>query len=235
MVMVIKLSRNLNFSKIVLSSSDTKKMVKNKYRKITSSALLENVSFFSTLFFQWMNNLMKTGSERAVDENDLLPLQEENTTRFLTEKLQAKWIEETADSKRHDLTPKLWKSVFKMLTRKNSLILITAGSFITFCRILQPLLLGYLIKSLMIADLQHNYLLYGCASAIGINELVCSLSSHQFDYHCELLGIRISCALKGLVYMKVKVINYNYDRRRTEHDNREKFFPRFRQDIPSSS
>ena len=178
---------------------------------------------------------MKTGSERAVDENDLLPLQEENTTRFLTEKLQAKWIEETADSERHDLTPKLWKSVFKMLTRKDSLILITAGSFITFCRILQPLLLGYLTKSLMIADLQHNYLLYGCASAIGINELVCSLSSHQFDYHCELLGIRISCALKGLVYMKVKVINYNFYRRRTEHDNREKFFPRFRQDIPSSS
>ena len=210
-------------------------MVKNKYRKITNSALLENVSFFSTLFFQWMNNLMKTGSERAVDENDLLPLQEENTTRFLTEKLQAKWIEETADSERHDLTPKLWKSVFKMLTRKDSLILITAGSFITFCRILQPLLLGYLIKSLMISDLQHNYLLYGCASAIGINELVCSLSSHQFDYHCELLGIRISCALKGLVYMKVNVINYNFYRRRTEHDNREKFFPRFRQDIPSSS
>ena len=211
-------------------------MAKNKYRKITGSAQLENVSFFSTLFFQWMNILMKTGSERAVDENDLLPLQEENSTRFLTEKLQAKWIEETANSKRqNDLTPKLWKSVFKMLTRKESMILITAGSFITFCRILQPLLLGYLIKSLMIADLQHNYLLYGCASAIGINELVCSLSSHQFDYHCELLGIRISCALKGLVYMKVKVINYNYDRRRTEHEKREKIFPRFRQDMPSSS
>ena len=210
-------------------------MAKNRYRKITSSAQLENVSFLSTLFFQWMNILMKTGSERAVDENDLLPLKEENCTRFLTEKLQAKWIEETAHSERHDLTPKLWKSVLKMLTRKDSMILITAGSFTTFCRILQPLLLGYLIKSLMIADLQHNYLLYGCASAIGINELVCSLSLHQFDYHCELLGIRISCALKGLVYMKVKVINYNYDRRRTEHGNKEKIFPCFRQDIPSSS
>ena len=36
-------------------------MVKNKYRKITSSALLENVSFFSTLFFLFFYNLMKTG------------------------------------------------------------------------------------------------------------------------------------------------------------------------------
>ena len=209
-------------------------MAKNRYRKITSSAQLENVSFLSTLFFQWMNILMKKGSERAVDENDLLPLKEENTTWFLTEKLQAKWIEETADRERHDLTPKLSKSVLKMLTMKDSMILITAGSFITFCRILQPLLLGYLIKSLMIADLQNNYLVYGCASAIGINELVCSLSSHQFDYSCELLGIRISCALKGLVYMKVKVtvISYNDDRRRTGYNNiiynKEKISPCFR-------
>ena len=179
-------------------------MVKNRYRKIATSAHSESVSFFSSLLFQWMNILIKTGSERAVDENDLLPLKEENTTWFLTEELQAKWTEETANGRIQDVKPKLWKSVLKMLTAKDFLILITAGSLNTVGRILQPLLLGYLLQSLMIARLKHNYLLYGCASAFGINELISSLSMHQFDYRCEVLGTRISSALKGLVYMKVK-------------------------------
>ena len=184
-------------------SLDPRKMANNKYRNITSTEHSGSVSFFSSLFFQWINILIKTGNERAVDKNDLLPLKEENTTRFLTEEFQAKWTEETANSRIQDVKPKLWKSVFKMLTAKDSVILITAGIIKTICRILQPLLLGYLIKSLMITRLQHNYFLYGCASALGINELICSLSMHQFDYRCDVFGIRISSALKGLVYMKV--------------------------------
>ena len=180
-------------------------MTNNNYRKITSTEHSGSVSFFSSLFFQWINILLKTGSERAVDENDLSPLKEENTAWFLTEELQAKWTEETANSKIQDVKPKLWKSVFKMLTAKDSVILITAGIIKTICRILQPLLLGYLLKSLMITRLQveHNYFLYGCAFALGINELISSLSMHQFDYRCDVFGIRISRALKGLVYMKV--------------------------------
>ena len=184
-------------------SLDPRKMANNKYRKITSTEHSGSVSFFSSLFFQWINILIKTGSERAVDENDLLPLKEENTTWFLTEELQAKWTEETANSRIQNVKPRLWKSVFKMLTARDSVIFITASIINTICRILQPLLLGYLIKSLMITRVQHNYFLYGCASLLGINELICSLSMHQFEYRCEVFGIRISSALKGLVYMKV--------------------------------
>ena len=177
-------------------------MANKTYRKIASSAHSENISFFSSLFYQWMNILMKTGSERAVDENDLLPLKEETTSWFLTKKLQAKWSEDIADSKIHDVKPKLWKSVLKMLTAKEKMIFVSAMSVETLCHILQPLLLGYLVKSLMTAEL-HNYLLYGSAIALGINGVISSVATHQADYHCEVLGIKISSALKGLVYMKV--------------------------------
>ena len=42
------------------------------------------------------------------------------------------------------------------------------------------------------------------AFVFGINEMICSLSMHQFDYRCEVLGIRTSSALKGLMCMKTK-------------------------------
>ena len=178
-------------------------MTKKTYRKIASSAHSENISFFSSLFFQWMNILMKTGSERAVDENDLLPLKEETTSWFLTKKLQAKWTEETADSQIYDVKPKLWKSILKMLTAKEKMIIISAMSVETLCHILQPLLLGHLVKSLMTEELHNMYLLYSSAIALGINGVISSVAMHHANYQCEQLGIKISSALKGLVYMKV--------------------------------
>ena len=103
-------------------------MAKNRYRKITSTTQAGKVSFFSTLFFQWMNILLKTGSERAIDENDLLPLEKENTSCFLAEELRAKWAEETTNSKKNDIKPKLWKSILKVLTARDIIILISAMS-----------------------------------------------------------------------------------------------------------
>ena len=178
-------------------------MAKTSYQRIASTTQAENVSFFSTLLFQWMNDVLKSGNERTIDENDFLSLNEECTACFLTEQLQSKWTDETANSKRHDKQPKLWKSVLKMLTTREAMILFVTATMLLFCRVLQPLLLGYLVKSLMTAELQHHFRLYGCALTLGINELIGSLCSHQFDYRCEIFGIRISSAIKGLVYVKV--------------------------------
>ena len=178
-------------------------MAKTSYQRITNTTQAENVSFLSTLLFRWMNDVLKSGNERAIDENDFLSLNEECTACFLTEQLQSKWTDETANSKRHDKQPKLWKSVLKMLTTREAMILFVTATVLLFCRVLQPLLLGYLVKSLMMAELQHHFLLYGCALALGINELIGSLCWHQFDYRCEVFGIRISSAIKGLVYVKV--------------------------------
>ena len=178
-------------------------MAKTNYQRITNTTQAENVSFFSTLLFRWMNDVLKSGNERAIDENDFLSLNEECTACFLTEQLQSKWTDETANSNRHDKQPKLWKSVLKMLTTREAMILFVTATVLLFCRVLQPLLLGYLVKSLMTAELQHHFRLYGCALALGINELIGSLCWHQFDYRCEVFGIRISSAVKGLVYVKV--------------------------------
>lgn len=57
--------------------------------------------------------------------------------------------------------------------------------------------------SLISATPRHNYLLYGCAVAIGFSELIGALSLHHLGYRCEVMGIRIGSALKGLVYGKV--------------------------------
>ena len=181
-------------------------MTRNGYKRIRTGSETENVSFVSRLFFQRMNSVFKKGNERALEETDLLPLSEENFTRSLTEQLQTTWKKENTKCKSNGKRPKLWKSVLKMLSVREGMIISFTGALYVIGGLLQPLFLGYLISALISAEPQGdygNYLLYGCALAMGIISIISCLSVHQFDYRNEVLGIRTSCALKGLIYHKV--------------------------------
>ena len=179
-------------------------MARSGYKKISASEDNKGtVSFVSILFFQWMNNVFNIGSERSLDQNDFLPLSKENSASYLTEQLQSNWNKEKAKCKRNGKRPKLWKSVIKMLSLKDAMFIIFTGALRSLTRVLHPMFVGYLVFTMMSAEPQKNNLLYGCTFALCINALIGSISMHHHDYRCELLGIRISCALKGLVYMKV--------------------------------
>ena len=180
-------------------------MKKSGYKKISSEDSEENdVSILSFLFFRWMNNIIKTGSERALQQSDFLPLSKENSTSSVTEKLQTKWNEEKAKCAQSDKRPKFWKSVVKMLSVKDVLIIMFTGILESFCRIFQPLFLGYLISSLMSSKERRNeVLLYGCSLAMGVNALIKSLSMQHFSFKIELLGVRLKSAIKGVIYRKV--------------------------------
>ena len=178
-------------------------MARNGYNKISPSEDKERVSFLSLLLFQWMSSIFKIGSEQPLDENDLLPLSKENSASFLTDELQANWNKEKAKCNRNQNRPKLWKSVIKLISIKDVMIIVFTIALYSISGLLQPLLLGYLISILMSAGPKKDNLLYVCALALCINSVIRTLGMHHRGYKCELLGIRISCALKGLIYHKV--------------------------------
>ena len=178
-------------------------MASKGYNKISPSEDKGRVSFVSLLFFQWMNSIFKTGSERPLDENDFLPLSKENSSSFLSDQLQAIWNKETTDCNRNQNRPKLWKCVMKLISVKDAIIIVFMNVLRSISLVLQPLLLGYLISILMSSEPQKENLLYGYTLALCINSVIGALALHHFGYRCELLGIRISCALKGLIYSKV--------------------------------
>ena len=91
----------------------------------------------------------------------------------------------------------------KLISVKDAIIIVFTNSLRSISVVLQPLLLGYLISILMSSEPQKDNPLYDCALALSINSVIGPLCMHQYDYRCELLGIRISCALKGLIYSKV--------------------------------
>ena len=166
----------------------------------------KKVSFVSSLFFCWMNEVLEKGSQRPLDQNDFLPLSDENSGRFVTDKLRKSWESEKHHCKMNGKRPKLWKSVFDMLSAKDIIIILTGITLYTTSRLLFPLFLGYLVSKLMSTEAENTYQLYACALAMCLNGLIGGLGMHQQDYRCEILGIKIASALRGLVYQKVGTI-----------------------------
>ena len=57
-------------------------MAKDEYTAISTEDDRdeEKSSFVSVLLFSWMNVIFKTGSERALEQHDFLPLSKANST-----------------------------------------------------------------------------------------------------------------------------------------------------------
>ncbi|PFX21725.1 Multidrug resistance-associated protein 4 [Stylophora pistillata] len=185
-------------------------MAPNGYRKITSTnEFTEKVGFVSILLFQWMNEVMKTGNQRALEESDFVPLSNVDTSQSVTDRLEKKWKEEKAISTRKEKRPKLWKSVLKMLSLREVAYVYLPGVLYGIGSLVTPLLIGYLIFMLMSPGTHANPILHGCflAAAMTMNTLIGSLAMQHHAYACEILGIRLSNAIKGLVYKKILLLS----------------------------
>ena len=181
-------------------------MAPNGYKKISSTSdSAEKVSFVSFLLLQWMNDVMKTGSKRTLEEEDFVPLSNENTSQSATELLDKKWKEEVANSIRKKKTPKLWKSVLRMISLREAVFVVCCDVLFAISSLLSPLLVGHLIFMLMSPETHQNNILHGCvlAIAMAVTTLVGSLGMQHFGYAGEIMGIRLSNAVQGLVYRKV--------------------------------
>ena len=188
-------------------------MPSNGYRKNSSTNdSAEKLGFVSLLLFQWMNDVMKTGNKRALEEGDFVPLSKENTSQSATELLNKKWKEELTKSIGKKKRPKLWKSIVKMISPGETAVIACGSVLFAIGSLLSPLLIGYLISMLMEPEKHGNNILRGCmlATATAVNALVGSIGMQHYNYAGELLGIRLSTAVKGLVYQKVSTSRLAY-------------------------
>ena len=78
-------------------------------------------------------------------------------------------------------------------------------------RLLKPLLLGYLLSSLMEPDPHKKPISYGCVTIMGLGALIGTISMRHSSYRSDVLGIGVSSALKALIYRKVNAFFFFID------------------------
>ncbi|XP_058959994.2 ATP-binding cassette subfamily C member 4-like [Pocillopora verrucosa] len=134
-------------------------------------------------------------------------MKDENSGRFVTDQLRKSWESEKHHCKVNGKRPKLWKSVFDTPSAKDVIIILKGNILSATSVLLFPLFLGYLLSKLMSTEAENTYQLYACALAMCLNGLIGGLGMHQRSYRCEILGIKIGSALRGLVYHKTLLLS----------------------------
>ena len=162
-----------------------------------------SANFLSLLTCWWMNGIFRTGNKRPLQKSDFLPLNEEDKTKVQTEKLQEQWDKHVREcSITPGKEPKLWKCVVKILSFKEVSFLLSFWFIESVFRVTLPLALGLLLASIHSTE-RNQPLVIGCCLFIGMTG-VFSATTHYSAFRCDLLGMRLSSALKGIVYRKVK-------------------------------
>ena len=168
----------------------------------------EKPGLLSLLSFHWITETFKTGNSRPLEKSDLLPNDEANKTKALTEKLQTLWHDEKEMRQNRGKKPRLWICVWKLLLFKEILTILILSMADIICRVLRPLLLGIILSN-MTSQNQDKSVLYACAGLLGVTSMGRSLATHLRCWIAERHGAKLCCALKGIMYAKVS-ISYMY-------------------------
>ena len=171
-------------------------------RQQKSSHPMSSANFLSLLTFYWMNGIFKIGNKRPLNQSDFLPLHDDDRTRDLTERLKKEWNNHVQEcNSTAGKQPKLWKCVLRTISWKEILYLMSFWFPESVCRVSQPLVLGLLLRLLSSTDSDRT-LTYACCLLLTLGGLSTAYV-HYSAYIFELLGMRLSSALKGIIYLKV--------------------------------
>ena len=166
-----------------------------------SSHPMSSANFLSLLTLGWMNGIFKIGSKRPLDQSDFLPLHDDDRTRDLTERLQKEWNNHVQEcNTTAGKQPKLWKCVLRTIPWKEILCHMPFWFTESICRVSQPLVLGLLLRLLSSTEMDRT-LTYACCFLLTLGTLSTACTHHS-AYAFELLGMRLSSALKGIIYLK---------------------------------
>ena len=180
------------------------------YEKLNTGPSLtnpkENAGLCSLLIFAWLNDLLKRGSQRALENDDLPPLLEEDENQGLTKNLEKEWSRNCKSehaSKTWIRSAKLWGAFWNLVPTSEKALVLTLASTHIILRLLQPLFLIGLLAELMKESSADRGWIYLSALGVCLCTWLIAISTCHCDYRSSMIGMRVRSALLGVIYKKV--------------------------------
>ncbi|KAL8248049.1 hypothetical protein R6Q59_009265 [Mikania micrantha] len=155
---------------------------------------LAKAGFLNVMSFWWLNQLMKTGSEKTLEEKDMpkLCIEDRAESCYLT-------FVDRFNSQKH-----LHPSILRTIVMCNLRELLISG-FFALMKIVTvsagPLFLKAFIR-VAEGDDSFNGEGYVLAISLFFSKILESLSQRQWDFRCRLIGIRVRSLLTAAIYKK---------------------------------
>ena len=159
------------------------------------------IGLLSRLTFSWISSLISLGKSRPLEETDIYEAVGQEKSKTLTEKLGEVWRKEKGTAKCKGKQPKLWKAALVSLKMRDCVFLVFTILADSTCRILQAVLLSFLLSELV--RFRNVTWVWVTALALCLTALIQLLVNNHYFYRSFLLGTHLKAALTGLVYQKV--------------------------------
>ena len=180
------------------------------YQKLNTGCSItnpkENASLFSLLTFSWLNDLLKLGSQRALENDDLPPLLEEDDNQTLTKNLEKEWSRNCKAAQSTETwirTAILWRALWSLVPASEKALVLTLASTHIVLRLLQPMFLIGLLAELMKESSGDTRWICLSASGVCLSAWLIAISKCHCDYRSSMIGMRVRSALQGVIYKKV--------------------------------
>lgn len=173
------------------------------FTKLKEDSPMESASMFSILTYSWMNDLLRRGSKKSLDFDDIYPLPRIYQSQNVYERISIAWKEEIVSATSKNRIPKLSNALFSAFSHT---IVFSVAAMIPYIvsSVLQPLFVQHFIEY---ATTQQTYFL-GIRNGFGLVFLLCSISTisilsfnHSF-YHTSRLGIFCRSSAMALTFVK---------------------------------
>ena len=182
--------------------------MKRETPKDKKQSPMENANIFSLLFFWWMNDTLKLGSKRPLQDEDLFPPQNEFKTEVLVDKLETEWYKENDSCARSNKPPRLWKAMFKMFSYKKYLIFATVKLIHSVSNILLPVMVWLFLRSLSEGTNFNQASMALRIIGISLVTVVKGMSHHHTFFLGGIFGTQLKVSVIGMIYKKVFLVYF---------------------------
>ncbi|XP_060559052.1 ATP-binding cassette sub-family C member 4-like [Ruditapes philippinarum] len=157
-------------------------------------------SLISKLFFWWLNPIFEKGFKNNLTEDDLYDISNDESSKYLGDKLERIWSEQVKNCKQTKAKPKLYKSLISTFGKS----FVLYGFLLCFEEavvILQPLLLSglirYFTKDAPFVSEIEGYMYTG---GIGLCALILAFTHHIYYLGVQTIGVKMKIACSSLIY-----------------------------------
>ncbi|XP_061652405.1 multidrug resistance-associated protein 4 isoform X1 [Phyllopteryx taeniolatus] len=163
-----------------------------------------SANLLSKIIFWWLNPLFRAGYKRTLEEDDIYPVLEEDSSELLGQQLQRYWDHEVQEATKALRKPKLSSVIIRCYWKSYSVL----GLFTLIeevIKVIQPVILGYIIRYFEDYDLHNQAALNETlcyAAGLSICTIGLAFLHHLYFFHVQRVGMKIRVAMCHMIYKK---------------------------------
>ncbi|XP_049854965.1 ATP-binding cassette sub-family C member 4-like [Schistocerca gregaria] len=158
----------------------------------------------SVLFFWWLKDLFKKGTEKDLEIDDLYDALKRDNSQDLGNRLEANWKYELKRVQgKHGTKPSLTRAIFKTFIGQYVIHGLMLGFYHLILRIAQPIFLAAVIRHFTNNEVVSRQEMYWYSGALILSCVISLFIMHHSTLIAQCVGMRVRVACCSLVYRKI--------------------------------